>query len=115
MHNFLAQFTGLTEAQKLRFESFIFSQASGMIVGYNGGSWASVKCGEVWGLVIPGKWLSVTINTPFGGSSTANNESASIAFTMLVNNWFWNLLAEQEQCTQGIFRRTLRIARCCVR
>ncbi len=90
MKNFMAQFKTMNPMQKVIFENFIFNVAAKMVQGYGGGSWGSTKVGNLWILKLPVDGPVTLHNTNSCTTITTDNKSASMAFTMLVNNWFWN-------------------------
>lgn len=95
MKNYLDQFK-LTPVMRMRMEQFIFNVADKAVVGYCGGNWKDTLTGKVKTLRIPDSAERITIrNIMGGGETTTDAKTASVAFTMLVNNWFWNQYTDQ--------------------
>lgn len=96
MKNFLAQFSALTPAQVFKFDNYIYALGVKQL-GRRSGMWASVKVGEVYSLRLgDGDAVNLTpdgrvrVETIFGSIAETDALTASVAFTMLVVNWFWN-------------------------
>jgi hypothetical protein len=97
MDKFLDQFD-IPGMLRVRFEQFIFRQADQMVEGYCGGNWESRDIGGVRILLIPSADTSKQehlTNQVFGGGVRTDHLTASAAFTSVVTNWFWHMVAEK--------------------
>lgn len=96
MQKFLAQFPSMSPAMLFAFDNFIYAQGHRML-GRTSGMWTTVQVGDVVALqfgerdnvnrTADGKVIMTTL---FGQRAETDDRTASVAFTMLVVNWFWN-------------------------
>jgi hypothetical protein len=96
MKHFNAQFNALTPAMRMKFDNFIYALGVRML-GRTSGMWESVKVGDVYALkmglydnVQRDDAGNVVMTTIFGQTEHTDSLTASVAFTALVVNWFWN-------------------------
>lgn len=100
MKHFNAQFK-LPASLVFAWDNFIYARGV-QILGRTSGMWSSKKWGDVWSLLLGdgdvpvGPDGKVRVENPLaGGSYLLTPEHASLAFSLLVVNWFWNMHAEK--------------------
>lgn len=100
MDKFMGQFKNLTPGQVFALDNYIYAQGVRML-GRTAGNWESVKVGDVWALKLGDNDTvncttdgRVAASTPFQYVET-DALTASVAFTALVVNWFWNENAQR--------------------
>lgn len=101
MNNFMGQFKHLSPGLLFKFDTFLYTLGVRML-GRTSGLWSSVKVGEVWALRL-GDNDSVTkgrdpntvrFESMMGTVVETDPLTASVAFTALAVNWFWNQNAD---------------------
>jgi hypothetical protein len=90
---FIKQFA-LTKNQGAIFDDFLNEIAYEKINGYDGGEWGKKKMDGKTILLIPGNSKEITISTGFD-EVTTDRITASVAFTYILVNWFWNQLSDK--------------------
>ncbi len=94
---FIEQFTFLRGSLFLAFDSFIYGQGIQML-GRRSGNWEAVKVGTVYALMLGEGDVNLTNDgrvhmvVPMSGNEVDTDATtASVAFTLLVVNWFWGM------------------------
>jgi len=94
MKKFMNQFN-LNPILRMQFESFVYRVADKMVIDYDGGVWKSKTVGDTVILIIPYTGMVKLHNHLSGATVETDQVTASAAFTYLVVNWFWNMVAEK--------------------